>query len=162
MRSVSAAASKTRTRGRASAKRRGALQRGTQDRAVFGKRKKFRTDPISRLFRATKSALNPRGPGFIVAVLVALTAGIALLLMCGYVHRANAGMHGAFNTIAADAGFEISSIQFTGNRYTQPREIYAKLGFGPGDSIFKSDPQEARERLQELPWVADADVSVRY
>lgn len=162
MRSVSAAASKPRSRGRASANRRTAPVRGGQERAVFGKRKSFRTDPISRCFRAIKRALNPRSGAFIATVLVAVVGSIAFLFVGGYVHRASAAVHGALDTIAADAGFEISSVQFTGNRYTSPREIYAQLGFGPGDSIFTADPQDARDRLKDLPWVADADVSVRY
>jgi len=161
MRSVSAAASKPRNRGRASANRR-APARGAQDRPVFGKRKKFRADPISRAFRAIKRVLDPRSRAFIGTVVVAILCAIVFLFVGGYVHRATAAVHGAFETIAADAGFEISSVQFTGNRYTEPREIYAKLGFGPGDSIFAADPQDARASLQQLPWVADADVSVRY
>jgi cell division protein FtsQ len=162
MRSVSAASSNPRTRGRTTANRRSAPVRGASDRPVFGKRKKFRTDPISRLFRATAHALNPRRPAFIVTMLAALVAAIVLLFAGGYVHRAMASVNGGLSVIAADAGFEISAIQFTGNRYTQPSEISDKLQFKPGDSIFAADPQEARQRLQELPWVRDADISVRY
>ncbi len=162
MRSVSAASSTPRGRGRTTAKRRSVPVRVAQDRPAFGKRKKFRTDPISRLLRATARALNPRRPAFIVTVLVALSAGIAILIAGGYVHRALTAVNGGLSTVAADAGFEISAIQFTGNRYTQPSEISDKLQFKPGDSIFAADPQEARQRLEELPWVRDADISLRY
>jgi cell division protein FtsQ len=159
---VSAAASSPRTRGRTAAKRRSVPSRAAQDRPAFGKRTKFRTDPISRSFRAIKRALNPRSRAFILTVLLAVIGGIVFLFWGGYVHRASAAVNGAFTTIAADAGFEIAAVQLSGNRYTQPADISEKLGFKPSDSIFAVNPRRARERLQALPWVADADVSVRY
>lgn len=162
MRSVNAASSKPRGRGRAAPNRRNAPVRVAQERQPFGKRKKFRTDPVSRLIRAVRNGLNPRRPSFIVTVLLALIGVIVFLFAAGYVHRGTAAVNAALATVSADAGFEISAIQLSGNRYTAPGDISAKLGFSAGDSVFAVDPQQARANLRTLDWVSDADVTVRY
>src|SRR3954471_11368096 len=94
MRSVSAAASRPRARGRANPSRR-APPRVAADRPVFGKRKKFRTDPISRLLRGIRNAFNPHRPKFAVTVLVLLIATVAVLYVTGVIHRTVAAVDGA-------------------------------------------------------------------
>ena len=161
MRSVNAAATQSRSRGRASASRR-SPPRVAPERPAFGKRKKFRTDPISRLVRAIRNAFNPRRPKFAITVLVMLVASLVLLSITGTIHRAAAAVNGAITTIVADAGFQIATVPLTGVRYADPDEISDKLGFRAGDSIFGVDPQTARENLLSLDWVRDATISVRY
>jgi cell division protein FtsQ len=129
---------------------------------VFGKRKKFRTDPISRLLRGIRNAFNPHRPKFAVTVLVLLIATVAVLYVTGVIHRTVAAVDGAFNTVAADAGFQIATVPLTGVRYANPDEISDKIGFRAGDSIFAVDPQTARQNLLSLDWVRDATISVLY
>jgi cell division protein FtsQ len=89
-------------------------------------------------------------------------AVIGGLLVGGYVGRAVTSVNDAANAVAADAGFGISAVNLAGNRRTPPAMILAALGFEPGQSIFKADIQSARDRLMQLDWVAEADVSRRY
>jgi cell division protein FtsQ len=162
MRSVSAAASASRSRGRASPSRRSAPARSKAERAVFGKRKKFRTDPVSRLFRAVGHVLDPRRAVFrVISALLVVSATIALFAS-GYVHRAVAKTNRTVAAVMADAGFGISAIPISGNRYTPPGEIYRSLGFPLGGSIFGVDPQQARANLRRLDWVADAEIARHY
>jgi cell division protein FtsQ len=161
MRSLKAAASQPRSRGRTSASRR-APPRVSADRPVFGKRAKFRTDPISRTLRAIRNAFNPRQPKFALTIVVLVIAVFAVLYFGGTIHRANAAMGRAVDTVIADAGFDISTVPLSGVRYADPAEISDRLGFRAGDSILGVDPQQARQNLLGLDWVADASVSVRY
>lgn len=161
MRSLSAATTQPRSRGRANASRR-APPRVAGERPVFGKRKKFRTDPISRLLRGVKNAFNPRRPKFVLTILVLLTVVFVALYVSGTIHRTIAAANNAIDTIVADAGFQIATVPLTGVRYADPSEISNKLGFGPGGSIFGVDPQTARQNLLTLDWVKDATISVRY
>ena len=162
MRPVSASASAARSRGRASPTRRSAPARGKAARAAFGKRKKFRTDLLSRAFRAMGRAFDPRWPVLRVVVVLLLVGGMIALFAGGYVHRAVAKTNHTVAAVMADAGFGISAIPISGDRYTPPAEIYRSLGFALGGSIFGADPQQARANLRRLDWVADVQVSRHY
>lgn len=142
--------------------RRGASPVRVPRREQFGKRTKFRNDAISRFVREWRDRLTPSRPMlymstslFVLTLIVALFAG-------GYVGRAIAGINRFTNVVAADAGFGIDSVHLAGNHHTQPATILAALGFEPGQSIFDADVHAARQRLMELGWVKDAEVSRRY
>jgi cell division protein FtsQ len=162
MRSVTAAASTSRSRGRASPSRRNAPVRSASKRGGYDRRSKARDNPFSRLFRAIGEALNPRRPAFLAGVAGIVAIALAALYIGGTFHRASAVVSHAASTVVADAGLEISTIQLSGNRYVRPGDISAQLGFGPGDSIFTADPQQARANLRKLDWIRDAQISVRY
>jgi cell division protein FtsQ len=160
MRSMKPAPQK-RSSQRVSPGRRGKTARAPE-RESFGRRTKFRDDPISRFFRDLKQRLTPSRPMiYIGSTLFALTILVGLLVG-GYVGRAIGGVLNTANVIADDAGFGISAVNLAGNQRTQPATILAALGFQPGESIFKADIQSARDRLMQLEWVAEADVSRRY
>jgi cell division protein FtsQ len=146
------------TRTRAQPSRRNAASRPPLERSASGKRQKFRTDPLSRFLRA----LDPRRPILVVAGLVAAASGVIFLFAAGYVHRGIDRVDQAISSIAADAGFGISAVRLSGTNYAPPGEVLNALGFKPGDSIFAADPQQARQNLQNLRWIAQADVSRRY
>ena len=142
--------------------RRGASPARAPAREQFGKRAKFRNDPISRFFRSMRHHLTPSRPMLYISTsLFALTLIVALLVG-GYVGRSIAAVNHAMDTVASDAGFGISSVHLAGNRRTSPTTILAALGFAPGQSIFDADVHAARARLMQLDWVADVDVSRRY
>jgi cell division protein FtsQ len=84
------------------------------------------------------------------------------LLAGGYVSRAGRAAHAVIGGVMTDAGFGIASIRISGNRRTDPRDVLAALGFGPGESIFSANVRDARTRLLGLEWVADADVRRQY
>ena len=147
---------------RAKAGRRGASPARVLERESFGKREKFRNDPITRVYRALKRRLTPSRPMLYISTGLLTLALLGGLLVGGYVGRAIAGVGDAANAVAADAGFGISAVSLAGNHRTPPASVLAALGFEPGQSIFNADIQSARERLMQLDWVAEADVSRRY
>lgn len=161
MRPVSATRKPRQETGRASVNRRSGA-RAAAERPAFGQRKKFRNDPVSRFFRDLGSALSLRRPSVSSAFALLAAAGFAILLVSGVLHRAIRAVDEAAGALAVDAGFGISAIHLSGNRYTPPGVILAALGFAPGQSIFRADVQGARATLLKLDWVAGARVSRRY
>jgi cell division protein FtsQ len=162
MRSVTASTTASRSRGRASPSRRSAAARKASSRSDHDRRTKAKDNPFSRRFHAIGNALNPRRPAVRASLAMVLVIGLAALYISGYFHRGSIAAGGAASMVASDAGLEISAIQLSGNRYASPAAISAQLGFGPGESIFMADPQQARANLRKLDWVADAQVSLRY
>jgi cell division protein FtsQ len=132
------------------------------ERLSFGKRKKQRTDFVSRILRATREKLTPSRP------MLALTTGflvltiIAGLFVGGAVGRTIRGTENGAHALVVDAGFAISSVQLAGNRRTPQKTIMAALNIEPGQTSFSFDVHAARARLMELPWVAEAQVQRRY
>lgn len=63
--------------------------------------------------------------------------------------------------LLAASGFALQDILVEGREQTEPNEILAVMGIKQGDSIFKCDPREAKERLNKLPWVKSATVQRR-
>lgn len=159
MRSVKA---QKRASPRSNAGRRGASPARVPGRESFGKREKFRDDPISRALRAIKQRLTPSRPMLYISSSLLIVAVLAGLLVGGYVGRAIAGVNRTIDGLTADAGFGISAVNLAGNNRTPAASVLAALGFEPGQSIFRADIQSARERLMQLEWVAQADVSRRY
>jgi cell division protein FtsQ len=142
--------------------RRGASPARVPERETFGKRKKLRNAPFSRLFREVKQRITPSRPMlYLSGSLLTLTL-IVGLFVSGFVGRTINGISNVMNTIITDAGFGISSVQLAGNSRTPPASILAALGFEPGQSIFKADIHAARERLMQLDWVARVDIERRY
>jgi cell division protein FtsQ len=162
VRSVTASANSSRTRGRASPSRRSAPARGPSKRGNYDRRSKVKKNAFSRLLGTIGEILNPRRPAFVGGAGCILAIGLAALYIGGYFHRAAAAVTHAASTVVADAGLEVSTIQLSGNRYASPGEISAALGFGPGQSVFIADPQQARANLRKLDWIRDAQISVRY
>ncbi|HEX3942529.1 MAG TPA: cell division protein FtsQ/DivIB [Rhizomicrobium sp.] len=162
MRSVTASTTASRSRGRASPSRRSAPARKASSRSGYDRRMKTKNNPFSWLIRAIGNALNPRRPAVLTGLAMLLVIGFAALYIGGYFHRGSIAASGAASMVASDAGLEISAIQLSGNRYASPAAISAQLGFGPGESIFTADPQQARANLRKLDWIADAQVSLRY
>jgi cell division protein FtsQ len=63
--------------------------------------------------------------------------------------------------LSADAGFRVEEVDVMGRDHTDPRTLLAAAGLKRGDPIFSFDPEEARERIESLPWVASAAVERR-
>jgi cell division protein FtsQ len=147
---------------RAKAGRRGASPARVPERESFGKRTKFRDDPVSRALRELKLRLMPSRPMLYISSGLLVLAIVSGLLVGGYVGRAAASVNRAIDGVTAGAGFGISAVNLAGNNRTPPASILAALGFEPGQSIFGADIRSARLRLMQLEWVAEADVSRRY
>ncbi len=128
----------------------------------FGKRAKFRDDPVSRAIRGIRGWFIVRRP------LIALSGGLAVfvviagLFVGGYVGRTIRGIDKGIDGLEADAGFGIQNVEIAGNSRTPTASLGAALGLSHDQSIFNVDLQAARRRLMALDWVAEADVKRRY
>ena len=63
--------------------------------------------------------------------------------------------------MASDAGFEVKHVRVTGTNRMDEREVYALALARRDQPMPQVDVQKLREDLLELPWVADARVSVQ-
>jgi len=113
---------------------------------------------LARARESLRACFSLRHPVMWILLIVLM----GTLIAGGYVSRAGDTTRRAINTIVADAGFGIGAINITGNRRSDPRDIFSVLGFSPGQSIFAADIHEARRRLLSLEWVADAQVRRQY
>jgi cell division protein FtsQ len=95
-----------------------------------------------------------RWPMLTLTVVLVGVGGLIGLVSGGHLSRLNAGIG---STIAL-AGFAIGDITLAGAERTSAADAYAALGVERGQSIFAVNASEARARLLDLPWVADAEV----
>jgi len=129
-------------------------------RTISGSRRVASRGTASRIFAHVTGALSFNRPFALLGGSLLLAALIAAIWVGG--HRVLAGASRSASSLAANAGFGISAIHLSGNRYSAPGVILRSLGFGPGQSIFAANVQTARDRLSKLDWVADAQVTRRY
>jgi cell division protein FtsQ len=87
----------------------------------------------------------------ICAVLAGLFAG-------GHVSNAYASLTRSAGDAFGKLGFAVAHVTVQGNERTPTDTISAVLSIHEGDSIFATDPAQARARLIQLPWVAEAEV----
>jgi cell division protein FtsQ len=132
------------------------VSRGTEERHVFGRRGKFRNDPITRFFRRMRDTLSFRRPMIWITVSVLFLTVIAGLLSGGYVQRSFAATGRSIDNGAVAAGFAITNVQISGEHRTAAADIRNALGIKPGQSMFAFDVEQAREDVRKLPWVQDA------
>ena len=152
-------------RGRASAAkppRRGARSTAGARAATGTGRRRRPPNAFARAWRGLRPCFSMRHPAMWLSACVFFVILAAALLAGGYVARAGNAARSAVNAVTTDAGFGIASIRISGNRRTDPRDVLAALGFGPGESIFAADMRAARAHLLSLEWVADAEVRRQY
>ena len=101
-------------------------------------------------------------PMLLLALGLMGTALLAALFVGGHVGRSLGRLNLMTAALVDDAGFGISQVHLAGNRRVPPDAILATLGFELGQSIFTADIHAARQRLEKLDWVAEADVQRRY
>jgi cell division protein FtsQ len=138
------------------------VSRSSEERAVFGRRGKFRNDTITRFFRRWRERLSFRRPMIWLTLSVLGLTVLTGLLAGGYVQRGFAAMGRSVDNIAVASGFGISTIDISGGHRTSAAEIRSALGFKTGQSIFAVDVEQARANVRKLPWVRDAVIHKRY
>lgn len=162
MRSVAASRKSNRSGGRPKPARRSSSRKG-EDRSVFGRRSKFRNDPVSRFVRWSKRQLTFRKPILMLTAGFLVVTGIAALFVGGYVHRAGVAIDRAGNAVASNAGFGPAALQIENDRHVPAGVIRHAIGLDADDaSVFSVNVQAARDELRKLAWVADAEVTRRY
>jgi cell division protein FtsQ len=119
--------------------------------------------------RGRRSASRPsfasRFSGFLRSPMTALTLAVLLItavaafFASGVVPRTVQKTDSAF---VSGTGFAVGQVHLSGNTRTSAAAIVGALGFKPGQPIFGVNLREARARLLQLPWVANAEVKRRY
>ncbi len=101
--------------------------------------------------RSTLIWILALGVFFLVTVFAGLFSG-------GHVSAAFAGLQGAGEGAMAGAGLTVQAVTLEGRSETAQREIAKMLGIKRGDLMLYVDVDEARARIEALPWVKSAEV----
>jgi|AntRauTorcE11897_2_1112592.scaffolds.fasta_scaffold00188_14 cell division protein FtsQ len=96
----------------------------------------------------------------------ALRASILFLVLWIGLIAYTAGVHTSTSAwlttqshrLTAAMGFELKQIEVTGRRYTNPQTLRDLIQMEQGDSLFAINLQQARGRIQTLPWVRDVSL----
>lgn len=130
-------------------------------RQNFGRRSK-KPGLIARLSGAFKARLHLRRPMLIMTVAILAFTALAAFFTSGVIGRTVHKTSDAAAAFFADTGFGIAEVHLSGNQRTGAATIMAALGLKRGQSIFGIDLPDARLRLLQLPWVAEAEVKRHY
>ena len=88
-------------------------------------------------------------PRFLMAALSAALVGSFSL----YGAALGGHMPAAVQAVTARTGFAIDEIRVVGNRETSEIDIFDRVGLDGWTSLVGFDVQEARERIESLPWI---------
>ena len=80
------------------------------------------------------------------------------LVSGGHVSAAMAGVRSAGDHLMASAGLTVNAVTLEGRSATAQREVAQMLGIKRGDLMLYVDVDEARARVEALPWVKSAEV----
>ncbi len=98
------------------------------------------------------------GFGLLPAIVVG--AG-AVVWQSGVLDRAAAAVSEATLRFSADAGLEVRNVLVEGRGQTSSAALVELLAIERGMPILAVDPEDARARLEDLPWVAEVAVERR-
>jgi cell division protein FtsQ len=79
----------------------------------------------------------------------------------GTIADAADSLHNAVIDASAGFGFALDDVLVEGRTETEPSAILEALGVHRGDPVFGIDLADARDRLLQLPWIANASVERR-
>jgi cell division protein FtsQ len=111
-----------------------------------------------RLVRPNPEASLFRSPMLLLTLVLFLGAGAAGLWSGGYAATSLASARDSFDATAVAFGFKLDRVDIAGNQRTSEDAVRGALALTQGQSLFAADPNEARARLLQLPWVAEAVV----
>ncbi len=138
--------------------------------------KSKRTSATAASSRAKRKIAQPRRPNgllrrvtrrlpwrslSLLAVVTALISGGHWLWRSGHVEAASQSLVDGIYEATADAGLAVTSIQLVGRGESREQEILQALETERGASILRFDPEEARARVEALPWVESATIERR-
>ncbi|MGH6912182.1 MAG: cell division protein FtsQ/DivIB [Geminicoccales bacterium] len=112
----------------------------------------LRRPPRPRWWRP---AVYGGGAALAISVIVALGFWLG---SAGLAQRAFAAVTDGALGVSADLGLSVREVYAVGRVRTGQAELRAQLGIEIGEPILALDPDAARARLEQLPWVAQASV----
>jgi cell division protein FtsQ len=80
------------------------------------------------------------------------------LVIGGHLDYRNSPWHRVPGQIAGALGFAAGDIRITGLVHQEPESILAAIGVSPGGSLIGFEAAQAKKLLENLDWVASADV----
>jgi cell division protein FtsQ len=108
---------------------------------------------------------QPQGPRLRSRFLMRLGACVFLfttvmhgLVIGGHLDYRNSPWHRVPGQIAGTLGFAASDIRITGLVHQEPESVLAAIGVSPGGSLIGFEAAQAKKLLENLDWVASADV----
>ena len=92
------------------------------------------------------------------ATLLLVAGGAGWLWHSGWVTRTAEQLKWKFFAVSAEMGFTVQDILVVGRHETSRKDLLAALRLARGAPIFSFGLEEARKRVETLPWVATATV----
>ena len=113
---------------------------------------------VSRWASSLKSTVMRMALWSVVLAVFFVAVVIAGLFSGGHVSAALTAAKDEANGFMASAGFTVRSVTLEGRAETAQTEIVRMLGIKRGDLMLYVDVDEARARIEALPWVRSAEV----
>src|SRR5713101_4087529 len=111
---------------------------------------------------ALLSSRLPRGAGLSAALMVVLASLLYGIVKGDHLAAVTGALKDARHWVANAAGLRIVSIALAGNQHLSREEVLAVAGVTGTTSLLFLDAEQARERLRNNPWIADATVLKLY
>jgi cell division protein FtsQ len=138
------------TRSQAPRRRPAAASRGFASRSL-----RRITLPLSHLH-------VPRFTGAIAGVVFLLAAAGYGVVKGGHTAAIEAAIKGTADAGANAMGLRIATVSLSGQRQVSREEIFAAAGVTDSSSLLFLDVDDARTRLEAIPWIAEATVRKLY
>jgi cell division protein FtsQ len=109
--------------------------------------------------RAKTQRHHPSWPAVAAVVALAGALGFGQLTHWGTNARPARPFLDEADRLAERAGFGITQVSVTGHRMTPDSDVFAALDLEATRSLIRFDGQQARSRVESLPWVKTATIS---
>lgn len=117
---------------------------------------RFLRKPLRLMMRvASGQHPLPRGLGVAATAVFLGATGLYGAVLGGHTHA-------IVQAVTSASGFAIDEIVVSGHRETSEIDVLGQIGLDGSTSLIGFDVAEARKRISELPWVADAGVRKIY
>lgn len=123
-----------------------------------GKRGRGNDTAVSRWKGAMRGTMRSLAFWGLAVVVFFVVVAVAGLFSGGHVSNALREARVGAEGLIADAGFTVQTVTLEGRAETAQDEIVRMLGIKRGTLMFYVDVDEARARLEALPWVKSAEV----
>lgn len=123
-----------------------------------GKRGRGNDTAVSRWGSALRGTMRSMAFWGLAVVVFFVVVAVAGLFSGGHVSNALREARLQGESLIASAGFTVQTVTLDGRAETGQKEIVRMLGIKRGTLMFYVDVDEARARLEALPWVKSAEV----
>jgi cell division protein FtsQ len=121
---------------------------------------------VSRLWRRFALPLSrmrmPRHAGAFACLAFLLGAGLYGIVRGEHVTTISNFIKDTADSAANSAGMRIAEVSLSGQRQVSREEIFAAAGVTANSSLLFLDVADAREKLEAIPWIAEATVRKLY